>query len=230
MQKTRRSEPSPSSCCLIFDFDDLLCNSAPLHFLASHQVLAEVGVDFSPEPAFLMQLYGRPIPVVTDMIFDRYQITSISKHDYHQRRAARFAELVRTDLQPMPGMAHVTTLARDLQCPRALASSGHREYLEIGLARLGLTDFFATIVSHEDVQRGKPDPEVFLIAAARLGAAPAQCIVFEDSTVGIEAAKRAGMYAIAVQNPYSAKPQDLAQADCLLESLADVTSAMIERA
>jgi beta-phosphoglucomutase-like phosphatase (HAD superfamily) len=94
-----------------------------------------------------------------------------------------------------------------------------RGYLDTVLQRLGLRRYFGVLVSGQDVTRGKPDPEPYLLAAACLGVPPGQCVVFEDAAVGVRAAKAAGMACIGVPNPAALQPQDLSLADLILPSL-----------
>ena len=97
------------------------------------------------------------------------------------------------------------------------------------LDRLGIADRFTVIVTGADVTHGKPHPEPYLVTAARLGVPPAACVVFEDATVGVVAAKAAGMRCIAVPNPEATQPQDLSAADLILPSLTDFTPALLAR-
>jgi beta-phosphoglucomutase-like phosphatase (HAD superfamily) len=108
---------------------------------------------------------------------------------------------------------------------RAIGSSTHRENIEISLDVLGLRSFFRDIVSAEDVSHGKPDPEVFLRAAEKIGMAPERCVVFEDAHVGIEAARRAGMRVIAVAttNPI----EELGKADRAVKRLDELEAGEI---
>jgi beta-phosphoglucomutase len=101
---------------------------------------------------------------------------------------------------------------------QAIASSAPRENITVMLRALGVEDRFDAIVSAEDVAAGKPDPQVFLVAAARLGLAPARCIVVEDAAAGVEAARRAGIRCIGVSRG-APLPADLAAAS--LEELPD---------
>ena len=108
--------------------------------------------------------------------------------------------------------------------PLALASSANRELIDLVLTRSGLARLFAATVSSEEVPHGKPAPDVYLEAARRLGADPTACAAVEDSGNGIIAAKAAGMRTIAIPNPEFPPPPDaLAQADVVLDSLAELT-------
>lgn len=212
---------------LIFDFDDLLVNSAPLHGEATRRTFAAYGVDCRLTPAFARTLYGRRLAEATAMIFEHLRVDSIDMSEFLQRRAVHFLALVRTSLEPMPGFAALISLVRTLDWPRALASSGDPDYLQAGLQRIGLADFFPVIVTGADVTRGKPDPAVFLLAAQRLGADPARCIVLEDATVGLAAAKAAGMGAIGVRNAHAPLPQDLTPADAIVDDLSQITETLL---
>ena len=102
----------------------------------------------------------------------------------------------------------------------AIGSSGVRENLELTVRECGLDGRFAAIAALEDITRGKPDPQVFLVAAARSGVAPSRSVVFEDAPVGIQAAKAAGMYAVGVTNSHPSGPLRDAGADEVVDSLA----------
>lgn len=111
-----------------------------------------------------------------------------------------------------------------------LASSSNRALIELVLEKAGIADLFQATVSSEEVERGKPAPDVFLEAARRLGVAPERCAAIEDSGNGIRAAQRAGMRVIAIPNRRYPPPADaLALADVVLRSLAELTPAIIAR-
>jgi beta-phosphoglucomutase-like phosphatase (HAD superfamily) len=109
--------------------------------------------------------------------------------------------------------------------PCAIASSTPRANIDAVLIRLGLKDVFQAIVSSEDVVHGKPDPEVFLIAAERLHLEPKQAVVFEDAHVGIEAAHAAGMAVIAVATTHSL--EELRAADLVVRRLDELSIAQV---
>jgi HAD superfamily hydrolase (TIGR01509 family) len=114
--------------------------------------------------------------------------------------------------------------------PLGLASSSNRPLIDAVLELSGLAPFFAATVSSEEVERGKPAPDVYLECARRLGVAPTTCAAIEDSHAGIRSAKAAGMRVVAIPNPtYPPDPEALAQADVVLPSLAELTPEAIER-
>jgi HAD superfamily hydrolase (TIGR01509 family) len=121
----------------------------------------------------------------------------------------------------MPGLHAAVDRLAAAGLPLAVASSGTRAYVDHVLDLLGVRAAFATVVSGEDVHNGKPDPEIYLLAAARLHADPADCVAVEDTTHGIAAAHGAGMRAVAVTHPMNAT-LDLSAADAVV---ADLTAA-----
>jgi HAD superfamily hydrolase (TIGR01509 family) len=208
---------------VIFDFDDLMVHSAPLHFEATRRVFAEHDITYTLDREVTRSLYGRRIPDVVDILFNHLGVT-LEKAHFLARRNRYFIELFESQLTAMPGLADIISLVDGLGLQRALASSGERSYLNAALPHLDLVDFFHTIVSGDDVTRGKPDPEIFLLAARHLKVDPQACVVLEDSTAGIEAAKRAGMTAIGVENPHAPVRQDLSKADDVVQHLGAITA------
>ena len=122
----------------------------------------------------------------------------------------------------MPGVLGLLTEARERGIKLAVASSSPENWVSGHLSRLELADHFDIIVTADDVEKTKPDPALFFMAAAKLGIQPGEAIVLEDSQNGVNGAKRAGMFVVAVPNPITVK-SDLSQADLLIESLAGIT-------
>ena len=117
------------------------------------------------------------------------------------------------------------------QWPLGLASSSNRELIDLALELMDVGDLFRVTVSSEEVERGKPAPDVYLEAARKLGVAPEQAVAIEDSGAGIRAAKAAGMRVIAVPNPHFPPPSEaLERADVVLDSLAELTTDAVESA
>jgi HAD superfamily hydrolase (TIGR01509 family) len=206
---------------LIFDFDGLILDTEMPDYHSWQLVYQSYGVelplekwnlivggnaesDFDPHD-YLEDLIGKKV--------DREQIWITRRKDY----------LDNLEQQPiLPGVEEYLKDARRLNLKLAVASSSPENWVVGHLTRLNLIDFFEVIVTADDVEKTKPDPELFLLAAERLGAAPEEVIVLEDSHNGVVGGKRAGMYVVAVPNPLTAE-MDLSQADLQLESLADLS-------
>jgi HAD superfamily hydrolase (TIGR01509 family) len=142
----------------------------------------------------------------------------------------RMLEAYRRELPLLPG-AEQAVRRTAAAFPLALASSSNREVFEAVLELAGLANCFRATVSSEEVERGKPAPDVYLEAARRLDAAPGRCAAVEDSHAGIRSAKSAGMRVIAIPNAsYPPDEEALALADVVLESLDQLTPDRIEGA
>jgi HAD superfamily hydrolase (TIGR01509 family) len=199
---------------VLWDLDGTLVDSEEYHWLAWRDSMAAEGVPITHEQ-FLKSFGLRNDTIVPGWIPGASAETIQRIGDAKERLYRR---LVREGgLKPLPGAREwIDRLASD-GWRQAIASSAPRENVDTMLAVLGLAACFQAIVSAEDVTLGKPDPQVFLTAAARLGSAPAQSIVVEDAPAGVEAARRAGMPSIGVRR--NGSPLD---ADLAVSSLADV--------
>ena len=145
---------------------------------------------------------------------------SASEEELFARRQEHFDEVCRTsDLAPMPGIPEAIEQLRAANLRMAITSSAVASAIDTILRRLALRDAFELIVDGSEVHAGKPDPEAYLLTARKLDVEPRRCIVFEDSEVGVLAAKRAGMTCVAVRNPRALQRQDLSRADVLVERL-----------
>ncbi len=173
---------------VIFDCDGTLADTMPLHYRAWAETLALSGAEMSE--ALFYELGGVATGEIVRILNAR--------HGYHlpvaetaAAKERRYEEL----LPQAPAIRPVVTLARSLcgRVPMAVASGGIRRLVDKTLAALDLTRCFQAIRTSEDVVHGKPAPDLFLSAAAAIGVAPERCMVYEDSDLGLEAARRAGM-------------------------------------
>lgn len=215
----------------IFDFDELLINLQAQHFAADRASLAALGHDYDDLPeAIRLGGSGRRISELVAEMRDHFGIAD-PVEALMQRRQEHFIVALREapTLPAMPGAVEAIDTLHAAGYPLAVTSSGIREYIALVLDRLGIADRFRVIVTGADVTRGKPHPEPYLVTAERLGVPPAACVVFEDATVGVRAAKAAGMRCIAVPNPDATQPQDLSGADLILPSLTAFTPDLLGR-
>jgi beta-phosphoglucomutase-like phosphatase (HAD superfamily) len=173
----------------IFDFDGTLVDSMPLHFEAYRVVLAEVGIELTRDD-FYGSIGGNARETIPKFL--RGRACTLTPAEIHARKKGLINQLL------AGGPITVLETAKLLpvfhgKLSMAVASSGSRAGIEIVLKRFGWQDYFAAVICGEDTQRGKPAPDLFLLAAEKLGASPESCIVFEDTAEGLEAARRAGM-------------------------------------
>jgi HAD superfamily hydrolase (TIGR01509 family) len=207
----------------IFDWDGVIIDSSRQHDESWDRLAAEVG-KVLPEGHFKAG-FGRKnefiIPNILKWEDDPGKVRELSL-----RKEALYREIVvERGLEPLPGVRTWLERLAAAGIPCAVGSSTHRRNIAVSLDVLGLHGFFREIVSSEDVSHGKPDPEVFLKAAEKIGVPPGKSVVFEDAHVGIEAAHRAGMKVIAVAttNPLA----DLGKADLAVLQLDELDVARI---
>lgn len=215
----------------IFDFDELLINLQPFHHAAERATLTALGYEYDDlPPAFLRSQSGRRISDIWTEIGAHFGLPQ-PVYALLAARQRHFLATLRdaSALLAMPGAVEAVETLYAAGYPLAITTSGIREYIDLVLARLGIADRFAVIVTGADVTRGKPDPEPYQVTAAWLGIPAAACVVFEDAAIGVAAAKGAGMRCIAVPNPEAESVQDLAAADLILPSLDDFMPALLAR-
>jgi len=180
--------PSGDFKAYLFDLDGTVADSMPLHYRAWEQAIAEAGGTF-PEDVFY-ELGGVPIVHVVEILNERYGYHMPPAETAHKKEEL-YLTLIH-EVQPIASVvAHITAMHGKI--PLAIVSGSPRASIENTLKTLHLTGCFDLLVGAEDYTRGKPDPEPFLTAAARLKVDPKDCLVFEDANAGIESAKAAGM-------------------------------------
>jgi beta-phosphoglucomutase len=181
---------------VIWDMDGTLVDTAELHFAAWEAVCAERGRPFTRGE--FAATFGRRNPEIIAYLFGDTMSPAEAEHLADEKEDRYRAAARRQGVVPLPG---VRTLLEGLQrigAAQAIGSSAPRANLELILELAKVAQFFDAVVSSEDTQRGKPDPQVFLIAAERLGISPSRCVVLEDAVAGVEAAHAGGMRCIAV--------------------------------
>lgn len=207
---------------VIFDFDETIIDLEPQHAAAHAALCRDLGANYDDMPESFRLSSGMRIIDDIRAFRARFGWTQ-SEDELLARRQRHFDAVCReADLSLMPGVKKTIRDLQRMQIPLAITSSAVRESIELILERLGIRGAFALIVDGSEVTHGKPDPEGYLLTASKLGVAPEHCVVFEDSHVGVAAAKRAGMYCIAVRNPRAKLPQDVSEADLVVDAMGDV--------
>ncbi len=204
---------------VIFDFDETIIDLEPQHTAAHSALCRDQGRDYQDMPESFHRGSGRRI--IDDIREMRAHFTwSASEEELFARRQEHFDRICReADLQPMEGVREMIEQLRATSLPLAITSSAVKSSIEEILERLQLRGAFTLIVDGSEVRHGKPDPEAYLLTARKLGVPVERCLVFEDSHVGVGAAKRAGMFCVAVRNPRALERQDLTAADVVVDSM-----------
>lgn len=182
---------------LIFDCDGTLADTMPAHFLAWNETLAAHGIEFTEERFY--GLAGVPTPQIVRIVAAE-QGVAVDDATVAAIAVAKEDRFIASGDGIVP-IAPVITIAEKYrgELPIAVASGGEHRVVRHTLTAIGALQWFDAIVAAEDTERHKPEPDVFLEAANRLGVSPAGCVVFEDSDLGIEAAHRAGMATVDVR-------------------------------
>ena len=211
---------------IIFDFDGLLVNTEELAIMAYDQFLKRRGINF--DHGLLSEMMGRPALVNIRFIKERYNLEGDPEVLLSERREITRA-LFEERMALMDGVTELLERVKNWNVKCAIASGGTREIIEPALKRLGVKDGFSVVVATEDLIRskGKPDPEVFFLAARKLGVDPNECLALEDSPLGVEAARAAGMRVIFVPDVRFIDPNSTS-ADVILENLHGLTDDVMK--
>src|SRR5499427_7130517 len=179
------------SSAVIFDMDGVLIDSGAHHRAAWRALLDELGVAPLAPDSWRLTI-GRPSVEAVPLLLGR-PLSGAEAQRLAARKQEHYRRLVTGGPTTVRGVVEFVAELAARSVPRAVATSASRRDVEDLLTRAGLRHRFEAVVAAEDVSRGKPDPEVYLLAASRLGVEPGHCLVFEDAVVGVRAARSAGV-------------------------------------
>jgi beta-phosphoglucomutase family hydrolase len=209
----------------IFDWDGVIVDSSRAHELSWEQ-LAHLENRTLPADHFKRSFGMRNEQIFPDILHWTADPTEIKRLALLKEKLYR--DIIRQNgIAPIPGVAEFLDQLRATSVPCAIGSSTPRENIDCVMEMIGLRSHFGVIVAGEDVTRGKPNPEVFLLAASGLGVTPERSVVFEDAHVGIEAARAAGMKVVGVATTHLAS--SLADADRVVQRLNELRLDEIAR-
>jgi pseudouridine-5'-monophosphatase len=202
---------------VVFDLDGVLANTEDLYEQACVAVLGRRGLTY--DPPLRERMMGRPVADALRIMIEAHDLPDSVELLFDECREVLYG-LMATELAPMPGVVELLDRIESLHLPAAVATSALPDYAEFVLTRLELKRRFQFVLTSADITLGKPDPEIYLLAADRLKLKPPQLMVLEDSANGCRAAVTAGAFTIAVPNRHTAK-HDFAGAQIIAETLAD---------
>ena len=218
--------PTDEPCLAIFDHDGVLVDSLALHQQAWRALGRREGLPLTD--AFIHETFGMTNPsILRRLLGEGADAAAIAR--YGDLKEVCYREAARGQLGLMDGVRPLLDALTAAGVLLAIGSSGPRLNLELTVAECALDGRFATIAALEDIRHGKPDPEIFLVAARRAGVRPARSAVFEDAPVGIQAAKAAGMYAVGVGTTHPPEALRAAGADEVVARLVDYDPAPLIR-
>lgn len=202
----------------LFDWDGVVIDSSDQHERSWELLAKEIG---KPLPA---NHFKRGFGMKNQFIIPRILGWTDNQQEIHQyslRKEELYRGIIASEgITPLPGVVNLLQLLQEHAVPCAVGSSTHRKNIETIFQAIGLRDCFQAVVTAEDVDQGKPDPEVFLKSAEKIGIEPHNCVVFEDALVGIEAGLAAGTRVIAVATTHDIS--ELGLASVAVDSLEDV--------
>ncbi|MEO1992438.1 MAG: HAD-IA family hydrolase [Pirellulales bacterium] len=202
---------------VVFDLDGLLVNTEELYQEVGAEILSRRGHTFDDD--LLDAMMGRPPEIALQTMIDWHHLDD-SVEGLASETSAIFQGLLDTRLELMPGVKHLLDYLMVSDIPCGVATSSGPDFAQDVLCRVEIRKFFRFVLTSADVERGKPNPEIYITAADRLGIEPKHMLVLEDSAAGCAAAVAAGAVTVAVPSGQSRR-HDFTGAHCIASSLAD---------
>jgi beta-phosphoglucomutase-like phosphatase (HAD superfamily) len=201
---------------VIFDMDGVLTDTEPVHFAATNAVLAEQGTSLTWQE--YEPFIGTAEPAMWDYLETNKGLSGERSH-FRARYNEEVLRRLSGEVLVLPGAREAVSMVKGHELMAGLASSSRLDWVKATLRGAGLEGQFGAIVSGDMVpgERGKPEPDIFLLTAEKLGVPSAHCLVLEDSPRGITAARRAKMFAVGVRSSYAL---DLSEADEIIDGIA----------
>jgi HAD superfamily hydrolase (TIGR01509 family) len=204
---------------VIFDNDGVLVDSEPLHHRAEAATMRHFGAEINADD--FKAYVGLSMAKMLGDWIDKFKIKA-SIEEMIRFHEANLQNIFQEEVQPTPHVLPLVHHLRQKNYLLAVASSSTRALVELGLRKLGILSLFNSVLCGDEISHLKPDPSIYLKTADRLQVAPANCLVIEDSHVGVIAAKAAGMFCVGYRNANSGN-QDLSLADLIISDFRDLT-------
>ncbi|HBK87163.1 MAG: HAD family phosphatase [Cyclobacteriaceae bacterium] len=208
---------------VIFDMDGVLIDSNPYHKIALRKFCSRYGYTLDDQQ-LLERIYGRTNRDWLTNLFG--SLPEVKIQAYTHEKEAIFRELYKDAITPLPGLIPFLNAMDRNGITRAIGTSAPAENVTFTLSATGMTSYFPIILDESFVTRGKPDPEIYIKAAAALGMPNERCIVFEDSLSGVEAGKRAGSPVVGVATTHSA--EELRETNYVIRDFSNLDPLFLE--
>jgi len=202
---------------VVFDMDGVLVDSKPLHLAITREVLGPAATE--DDATLTREFLGRPAGDMLAVMVRRHGLPG-TLSEYQARYDARVMARLAEPRTPRPGTVPLLAELRRRGCRLAVASSSEQQWVDAMLRALGLSAWFEVAIGGDAAARRKPAPDIYLLAAARLGVSPASCVAVEDSPLGVEAARAAGMTVVAFATP-EVDTRRLSEAHRVIQSFQD---------
>jgi beta-phosphoglucomutase family hydrolase len=209
---------------VIFDMDGVIVESESAHVEAEKRVLSKYGISISADE--LHEYAGTTAKKMFSELTKKYRLKVKAEKLLREKEQILF-KFLEEDAEPTKGIIELLVRLKERDVKLCIGSSSPMKQVDYILNKLNIACLFEYAVGSDNILHSKPDPEIFLKAAAGLGLKPQECLVVEDAKLGVEAAKRAGMKCIGYRNPNSGH-QDLSRADIVIDSFSklDIEKAL----
>jgi beta-phosphoglucomutase len=203
---------------IIFDMDGVLIDSYEMHKKAWNTISKEIGFQLNDKE--FKKIFGLTSYEGVRAVKDLKNMNEDELNNFVDRVDRKFRELFRNEVQIINGSIDFVKLLKQKRYPIAIATSAPRENVKSFLGEVRIWNLFNVVVSGDDVHKGKPDPEIYLRTASLLNTDPKECLVFEDSLMGIESAKKAGMTCVAISSTH--EKSELKNADFVIDEFTNI--------
>ncbi len=211
---------------VLFDMDGVLVNNLEVHREAFMEFFRRYGVKRTFED--LSRVFGMGNDDIMGELMPRDVVERVGIRELGHEKEAIYREIYAPTITPQAGLVEFLESLKSNNLLCAVGSSGYRLNVNFVLEKCNIEPYFKAIVAGDEVTRCKPDPEIYLTAAAKLGLQAEECIVFEDAEAGIEAAKRAGMKVIALATTFSREFLETTDADYIIDDFRDIDIELLQ--
>lgn len=201
---------------VIFDLDGVIAETEHAHIQAEKETMLKYGIKITEDE--LHQYTGTTAKQMFTALIRKYHLQTTFDEIFNQKEEIMF-KLLEREVEPTKGVIELLYKLKKKRIKLGIASSSHKRLIDYVLNKLRITSMFDSVVGAEDIENSKPDPEIFLTCARRLNVGASKCLVVEDSMLGVEAAKKAGMKCLGYKNPNSGN-QDLSRADVVTDDFS----------
>ena len=203
---------------VIFDMDGTMVDNMQFHNKAWVEFIKRRGITVNEEE-FLVQATGRNNTAILEILFEK----TVERHEqkaFEIEKESIYREIYRPLFKEVPGFKVFLSKLHQMGLKTGVATNAHLENREFTLELLELKDSFIVVVGSEDVEKGKPHPAVYLLAAEKLGTDPKKCLAFEDTAMGVKSAKTAGLTVVGVLTSHTR--EELSEADYFIKDFTEI--------
>jgi beta-phosphoglucomutase family hydrolase len=203
---------------VLFDLDGTLLDNNEVHYKAWKKYLKDNGKEISDED-FKENISGRTNQDAVEHIYDK-KMSQEEAEKYYLKKEEIYREMYKPDIKAIPGLEKFLEDLDKHDVTMAIATSGIQVNIDFMFEHVPIKQYFDKIINSNDIEKGKPDPEIFIKTAEELGIPPENCVVFEDSIAGVQSGKAAGMKVVALTTTHS--EEELSEADLVIDDYRSI--------